>query len=380
MAWIFAILFIVSAFAVTYTYFPIGKLLNPSFYQQSLKQVGIYERLPASIASLLAERISPTSDSSDSGISLMILSEAEWESILVDLIDPEWIHSQSDQVIEQVFDILLISEDPLNKPVEISVSEIKENVAGQAGVQAISQIIAAQPPCSLDQLLGLVQAGLGMESALGSLLCRPPEFILSEIDPLVESLLSTAVAQVPDQISFYIPFPQTGQQEDRIQGSQSEVTLPEPVRILRQVNTINRLSPLLPLFLLSLLTLFAVRSIKDLTAWWGGSFLAAGSISLVSVLFIRPSANWLLSSYMPLGLIQNISLPDFLVQIGITDLYQELTNQLLLSIILPASIMTAVGIVLLGVYYLLSRDSVKPIPQSSHLQPNLPDSQHVEEL
>ena len=380
MAWIFAILFSISSFVVTYTYFPIGKLLDPSFYQQSLQQVGIYERLPASVASQLAERISPTSDSSDGGLSLMILSEAEWESILVDLIDPDWISSQSDQFIEQVFDILLISEDPLNTPVEISVSEIKENVAGQAGVQAISQIIAAQPPCSLDQLLGLVQAGLGMESALGSLLCRPPEFILSEINPLVESILSTAVDQVPDQISFYIPFPQTGQQEGGLQGSQSGITLPESLRILRQVNTINRLSPLLPLLLLGLLTLFAVRSIKDLTGWWGGSFLAAGSISLVSVLFFRPSANWVLSSYMPLGLIQNINLPDFLVQIGITDLYQEITNQLLLSIILPASIMTAVGIILLVAYYLLSRNSAKQIPQPSHLQTNLPDGQHVEEI
>ena len=201
----------------------------------------------------------------------MVLSEQEWETILIDLIDPIWLQSQSEHILDQVFEILLVSPDPVNTPIEISVTEVKSSLAGPDGVQALNQIIEAQPPCSLDQLIGLVQTGLGMENSISSLLCRPPDFIIAELNPFVESFLITTVGQLPDQVEFYLPFSTLESYTENIAQVSNLGDIPEPVRILRQTNSLISWSPLLPVIFLLLLTLVVVRSLRDYMVWWGAS-------------------------------------------------------------------------------------------------------------
>lgn len=372
LAWILAFLFIVSTIGVIFSFFPAGKLLNPDFYQQALVDVNIYQRLPTTIAMQLAENLTPAPGDSDSAISLMVLNEQDWETILVDLIDPGWLQSQSEQILDQFFEILLVSPDPANTPIEISVVEIKQNLAGPEGVQAINKIIAAQPPCSLEQLFGLMQVGLGMENSGASILCRPPEFILSEINPIVESLLSTTVGQLPDTIPLYIPFSLIENQTNETVLVSVPENIPGPLQTLRQVNTWVSWSPLLPIIFLILMTLVAVRSLRDFMAWWGSTLFTAGLISLIFSAILVPSAEWVLNSYLPLDLVSLISVPEILTQIGFTDLFQEMLNQLLMSIIIPAGTLAVIGFALLLGVFLLSRMSpnTKPQPVSAPIVNN----------
>ena len=370
-AWIFAVLFIISAVGVIYTFFPIRNLLNPDFYQQALVQVDIYQRLPEAIAAQLAGDLNPDSGSSDTGISLVVLSDQEWENILMDLIDSQWLQSQSDLVIDQVFELLLISPDPLNTPIEISISDFKQKVTGPDGVQAIHQIIAAQPPCSLDQLFNLVQIGIGMEPSQGSILCRPPDYILSEIDPLVESFLSLSVEQLPDTMQFYIPFPVP---ENSINEIPSASGIPAYLQLLRQVNSVTSWSPLLPLTFLLLMTLIIVRSARDFLAWWGATLFTAGLLSLIISAFLIPLISWIFSNYSPMSFANAINIPEFLVNLGIPDLYSQLVNQLRYSIILPASLLTGIGFILLVGLYFLPRIS----PEDAAQEGDSLTSQHVD--
>ena len=103
LAWIFAILFVISAIGVTFSFFPIGNLLNAEFYQQAMVEVNIYQRLPDAIANQLAVNLTPAAGDSDSGISLVVLNDQEWEAILIDLIDHYWMKSQIEEVIDQFF-------------------------------------------------------------------------------------------------------------------------------------------------------------------------------------------------------------------------------------------------------------------------------------
>ena len=359
LAWILALLFIASAIGVVFTYFPIGRLLDAEFYQQALEDVHIYQRLPETIAKQLAANLTPTPGETDSGIPIMVLSEQEWETILLDLIDPIWLQSQSDHILDQVFEILLVSPDPVNTPIEISVTEVKSSLAGPDGVHALNQIIEAQPPCSLDQLVGLVQTGLGMENSISSLLCRPPDFIIAELNPFVESFLITIVGQLPDQVEFYLPFSTLESYTESIAQEPNLGDIPEPVRILRQTNSLISLSPLLPVIFLLLLTLVVVRSLRDFMIWWGASLLTAGIISLILAFVIVPAAKWAIEAYLPLDLGSLISMPEFLVQVGFTDLYAELGKQLLMSIIIPAGTLSAIGFALLLGAYLLSWNTPK---------------------
>jgi Na+/H+-dicarboxylate symporter len=111
------------------------------------------------------------------------------------------------------------------------------------------------------------------------------------------------------------------------------------------------------------MTLVVVRSLRDFMVWWGGSLLTAGIISLIFASILVPTAKWAISTYMPEDLGSLISMPEFLVQIGFTDLFSELLNQLLMSIMIPAGTLTAIGFALLLGAYLLSLNTPNKRPQ-----------------
>lgn len=354
LAWIFALLFIIASTGVLYSYFPTRKLLKPDFYQGALDEVNLYQRLPTAIAGQLAEYLSPVADQLEPRVALMIFDQADWEATLVKIIDPSWLKSQSENILDQFFHLLLLSPDPLNTPLEISVEEIKHRLAGAEGAAAVNQIIEAQPPCSMDQLLGLVQAGLGMDSQVDSLLCRPPDFILSELDPMVAALLSTATSQVPDTIQFYLPQSALGEYNPGAQPISTPELLPKPIRTLRLANRLISWSPLLPIFFLFVMTVIVVRSPRDYFAWWGGTLFSAGLVSLCLLLIMVPAAKFAFNTYLPTAL---DNLPEFLVEIGLIDLSRELAAQLLRSIAIPASAISVTGVIFLVVAYGYDRNS-----------------------
>ncbi len=134
LAWIFAGLFIISSIGVIFTFFPSRKLLSPDFYKQALEDVRIYQRLPESIAQLLATNFTQNSEESsvieNPPVYLLTLDQEEWESILIDLVNPTWLQTQSEEILDQFFNILLISPDPLNTPIEVSLLDVKNRLGG----------------------------------------------------------------------------------------------------------------------------------------------------------------------------------------------------------------------------------------------------------
>ena len=315
LAGFFASLFIFSTVLVLLTFFPARQLLNPDFYKQTLADQGIYDKLPEYLAEQLAAEISPgicfetpelprckteegSSSKNDLPIYLLILDQEEWESILTTIIEPAWLQTQTENIIDQFFDVLLTSEDPVNTPNLISLVELKSRLAGPEGTQALLLILNAQPSCTVEQLLGLLQLGLGLPTNLETLLCRPPEYVLSELTPVIEIFLSGAVDLVPDQLSLSLPesviaSPQSGNFQV------SRAPIPKPIQVLRATRSVISISPLLPLLLISLVTIIVVRSVRDLLLWWGISFLAAGMITLFMALILLPAMNWTVAQLLP---------------------------------------------------------------------------------
>jgi hypothetical protein len=361
LAWFFAVLFILSTIGVIFTFFPTRKLLSPDFYKQALEDVRIYQRLPESIAQQLALNFTQNSEGSrlieNPPVYLLILDQEEWESILIDLIDPTSLQTQTENILDQFFNILLISPDPVNTPIEVSLLDVKNRLGGPEGIQAFNQILNAQDPCSIDQLMGLLQLGLGMETSIDSLLCRPPDYIISELNPVVETFLSAAVAQVPDQLSINLPLSVLDSSLDVNSANLAQGEIPAPIKTLRRTNTIISWSLVLPLLLIILMTIFAVRSLRDFLRWWGGTFLTAGLISLILSLFLFPIASWGFSSFVPSEFSSNHGLIVFLVQMGIGDLSRELTDVLIMSVVIPASVLATIGFALLLGSYLLTKSS-----------------------
>ena len=361
LALIFAGLFVISSIGVIFTFFPSRKLLSPDFYKQALEDVHIYQRLPESIAQLLATNFTQNSEESslieNPPVYLLILDQEEWESILIDLINPAWLQTQSENILDQFFNILLISPDPVNTPIEVSLLEVKNRLGGAEGIQAFNQILKAQDPCSVNQLMGLLQLGLGMETSIDSLLCRPPDYIITELNPVVESFLSAAVSQVPDQLFFNLPLSMLDSSPGVNPANLNQGEIPAPIRTLRRTNTLISWGLLLPLLLIIMMTIFAVRSLRDLLRWWGGTFLTAGLISLTLSLSLFPIVNWGFNNLIPSRTSNNFELTTLLVQLGIVDLSRELSNMLIMSVVIPASVLAIIGFALLLGSYLLIQSS-----------------------
>ena len=354
-AWIFAILFVISSIGLIFSYFPTRRLLDPDFYKNALVSVGIYERLPESIAGQLASNLSQGILGTDSPVYLLLLTQQEWESILTGLIDPTWLQAQTENILDQFFDILLVSPDPLNTPITISILELKNRLAGGEGVQAFNQILNAQPDCSFDQVMGLLQLGLGMETQIDTLLCKPPDNVISELNPLVEVLLKNGVTYVPDEISFTLPAAMLQASTAKNPQEISPGELPEYIQTLRFTNKLISWTPLLPIIFILLVTVFAVRSIRDFLRWWGGSFLVAGGISLILLLTLYLTMDLSLGYLLPVPL-RVFRLPSILMQIGLIELSQELVNGIFTSILIPAGILAILGILLLVGMYFLPKD------------------------
>jgi hypothetical protein len=374
LAGFFASLFIFSTVLVLLTFFPARQLLNPDFYKQTLADQGIYDKLPEYLAEQLAAEISPgicfenpelprckteegSSSKNDLPIYLLILDQEEWESILTTIIEPAWLQTQTENIIDQFFDVLLTSEDPVNTPILISLVELKSRLAGPEGTQALLLILNAQPSCTVEQLLGLLQLGLGLPTNLETLLCRPPEYVLSELIPVIEIFLSGAVDLVPDQLSLSLPesviaSPQSGNFQV------SRAPIPKPIQVLRATRSVISISPLLPLLLISLVTIIVVRSVRDLLLWWGISFLAAGMITLFMALILLPAMNWTVAQLLPDQVETWLGITNLLDELGMWDVLNELTGRVLNSILIPAGVVSLIGLLLLlGLLFLQDRTS-----------------------
>ena len=361
LAGIFVVFFILSTVAVVFSFFPTRQILNPEFYKQTLADQEIYQRLPGVIAQQLASSITQDGDGStlleNPSVNILILDQEEWESILTDLIDPGWLQLQTENIIDQFFDILLISPDPVNAPIKISLEEVKSRLAGPEGTQAFKQILDAQPPCSVNQLLGFLQLGLGLPTSIETLLCRPPDYIISELTSAVGSFLSSAVDQVPDQVSISLPEALLDSSASGASPDPNQAAIPETIQTLRRTNTAILWSPILPLVFLFLVTILAVRSLNDFLLWWGGSLLSAGLISLILSLSLFPATNWAFNRLIPDESGTFFGLTNILIQLGVGDLSQELASRLVMSVVIPAAVITVIGFSLLLAYYLLGRSS-----------------------
>ena len=101
--------------------------------------------------------------------------------------------------------------------------------------------------------------------------------------------------------------------------------------------------------------------------WWGSVLFASGSISLLLSVILVPALTWGIETYLPMDLINLVKMPDIFIDIGVSDLFSGLVNQLQLSIIVPAGVMSVLGFALLLGVYLLSR--VSPKIQTQHINP-----------
>lgn len=246
IAFILAVIFVVSTLAVFLVLNVQRELLRPESYKQALAEQGIYERFPA----LAADQIL-LQDTGDVPEQLRYLTREDYEAILTDLLPSAWVQGQVEVAIDQAFSFL--DSGGRFPAVRISLAEVRERLSGgEEGIRIVMRIVRSWPPCTEEQL----QSWVGSEDLP---ICRPPEEILTALAPTLGGLQAElAASQIPDELD--------------LTGSMQGGDVPDLAPILMGV----RLIPFLPVVLLILITLLTVRSLRGLLRWWGLPLLFAG--------------------------------------------------------------------------------------------------------
>ena len=262
LAGICAFLFIVSGFASLLLFNVERKTFSAETYKQAFRQQGLYAEIPALFAKMIVASAQEPGNNVFAFASR--LDRDSLELVITAMLPPEEFEALMDGFLDSAFAFLNGKADLIS----ISLLPFKRSMAGDRGVQAVMQIILAEPDCTLPQL---AQMGLG-----GDLIfCKPPDEAMTLVTPLIRTQLQFMAGGIPDELVI-------------LSTAQSASLLDERAQLDR-VRAAMRLSPLLPLVFLLLVTLFAVRGLGDWLKWWGCPFLVIGGISVLAALIGSPA-------------------------------------------------------------------------------------------
>lgn len=330
IAFVLVMLFVVTALLSLLLFNVERQLLHPGLYKRALAEQNVYERFPELVSEELvrvgtynpcAERPDDPRcvgegppDASGSGGEngpppfAQFLSQEEWAAILALLFQPEWLQAQTESAIDQLFNSLDSESAP--PVIAISTKELRERFSSEAGVEAVSRLIRAAPPCSSEQLAGMVFSGLNANlSAL--MTCSPPDEMLLMIKPAIQAQLIRVAANIPDQAVLG-----GGAAAESAPTGPGGPSGPDTRLVLRVVRQVMLLSPLLPLAVLLLIAVFGARSLKDLLHWWGVPLLIAGLIGVGIAAMIVPLADWVMLTFAMARLRETIA-TDSVIAVGL---------------------------------------------------------------
>jgi hypothetical protein len=269
------------------------------------------------------------------------LKAADWETIIRIIIPPKELQPMTESVLDQMFAYLNGEVDT----VMVSLVKLKERLAGQAGADAIKQLIRAQPPCTLERLTQMAVSAI--TGGGGMVLCNPPADILNVMLPQLQEQLNAIIPQIPDEAIIIKP---------PASGSTPAGSGPfgaDPITTIRMARLILRFSFLLPLALLLLITLFGVRSLKGWLRWWGIPIFFAGAIALGPAIAALPALNLAWKNFVAPHIPPYISAD--IAGIG-HDLARFILHGLSEQIILQAVILVVLGLAAwVGSYFIKVR-------------------------
>jgi len=240
------------------------------------------------------------------------LTAKDWETILSDLLPPEGVQAIMEQSLDQVFAYLNGESDRA----VLSMIESKDRLSGEAGVNAVLQILTAQPACSEEQIRQLF-TGISPGEETKPFMCKPPATLIPMIKPGIAAELQKLIAKIPDQVEILPP-----------PAASTQSGASNPAQVVQTARMIMRLSPILPIAFLLGVTIFAVRSLRGWLLWWGIPLLIVGLIGIVFGLVTMPMYDILFIPFLDAHLPQHIPAV-------ITDSMRGLVGNLLHSLVEP---------------------------------------------
>ena len=309
-----AVLFVVSGVLVLMLFNIEQKAFTAKTYKQAFSEQGLYEQMPTVLAGAMTTSIA---ENPNADPYLKALTEADWERTLASLLPPDELKTLTDEALDSVFNYVNGKTDSA----VVSLLPFKRRMVGESGVDAVKQILAAQPDCTVEQL---TQMGLNLISGGDMILCNVPAETVDLFAPMIETQLQVMTIAIPDEVTL-------------IKGSQAGAPN-DPRRRLGQVRAGMKLTPILPLFFLFGLTMFAVRRFSDWLKWWGVPFLLTGTLGALLALIGSPAVSGLVRQAL-----QDSSLPPALLSL-VQEAVVAAARQILSPVVWQGAILAVAGL------------------------------------
>ncbi len=321
---------------------------------QAMRSQNIYRQIPGLIADQIAQTVRPCPDASEACEGepatgnttesaqdyLRLLSKSDWQIILAVLMPPDYVQSQTEGLVNQFYTYMNTNQPQLI--LEASLVEFKANLAGQPGAQAFTQMIHSHSACTTEQLQAMKaeiqNPGPQMEELI---LCQPPEGILAQFSAQIGAVLGQIASTIPDQL-------------DLAAAAEADPGQAQALATLRQnYQTLNKLatySPLISIGLLLLIGLAAIRSFRDLLAWWGIPFLVAGVLGILAALLFAPMLAQTINNALAGNQLTGSMAPSVVQTLD--SLVRFVANRASLSVGIEAGVLTILGLAMTGIFYM----------------------------
>ncbi len=196
------------------------------------------------------------------------LSPAERQEILTDLMPPEWVDAQLDNVIHSFF--TWIDSEQAEPLIAIDLVPLKEGFLKGGLRRTIDTLIDSWPSCTTDEI-EIMREELMRTGEIPIEVCEPPEPYRSQVLDFAVAELGFLIRGQPDKIPLF----------DSLDASLAEVTeFKEQFQFLRSVMMWGWF---LPASLLGVLMILVIRSMRDVGQWWGIPLLIGGLLSLAVI-------------------------------------------------------------------------------------------------
>lgn len=249
-----------------------GDLLDGEKYKAALREQQVYTRFP----DLFAEQMlrSQAALGQQARINFSGITEADWKLIATELVTPQWMQTQVESLIDQIFTSAKAGAAP--PQLKLSLTEVTQRLGGDSGFNIYKQIIATKRTCGLDDFFDIVD-WISQEPNVKLPICNIPS-LLTEFaalfggyengDDLIRDLLKELPDAIPKEIALSAFF---SLRMDRLAAWLKILTILAWVSLLLGLGA-----------LLAMLISPYVRTLKGWLLSWGICLEAAGMVGLIA--------------------------------------------------------------------------------------------------
>jgi hypothetical protein len=262
---------------------------------------------------------------------LAYLTPAEQQQVLDRLIPAQWAQEQVGSAVEQAY--AWLDSEETHPTIALDLRPVKIHMLDSAVQAAVGQVIDSWPDCTAEALAEF--AGTLLSGQPKMVYCAPPGALGDLTAEFLTAGLKAGVQSLPADLVL-------------TPGRQQPAQMLELKENLLLLRTIGRWGWLLPVSLLLLILALVVRSVVDWGKWWGWPLVAAGLLSLATLL--GGGALWG-------GLLRQLTLQTGVIAIlgVLNDVLVGLTAQISARQLRASAVLLTLGIALLVMARLVAR-------------------------